>query len=443
MKYEDEIVRENNEAHNIILSQIKPGSKVLEFGPAGGRMTKILQEEYHCRVFIVEYEQEAYNRAIRFAVAGLCDDIENLKWKSIWQNEMFDYIIFADVLEHLKSPYTVLNETVELLKDDGIVLISIPNIAHNDVLAKMYFNHFDYTDIGILDATHLHFWAEENLDEFEKNTEYKLLNVFYKTVPTRTTEQFRAFDSVLPEELSSLFYTRVNGEVYQFILKLQKKDFIKKVELKIPDKIYGHIQGRIYFDRGDGFHQEDSKTVAAYWVNSDQFELNFEIKLERDVKAIRYDPLEGQACIINSVEFKQEGKEVEVPIQNNGVVDIDGKIFLNSSDPQVIFLINNMKNICLKVNFSISKKTLCHFIELYNCQRNLKNERLICELKKNRDSVSELKIINENLNLIKQENEKNKMELIATKQENKKNEMELMRLNKNFFIRIQKKLHLL
>lgn len=428
MKYEDQIVRENNEAHNIILSQIKPGSKVLEFGPAGGRMTKILQEEYHCRVFIVEYEQEAYNRAIRFAEAGLCDDIENLKWKSIWQNEMFDYIIFADVLEHLKSPYTVLNETVELLKDDGIVLISIPNIAHNDVLAKIYFNHFDYTDIGILDATHLHFWAEENLNEFEKNTEYKLLNVFYKTVPTRTTEQFRAFDSVLPEELSSLLYTRVNGEVYQFILKLQKKDFIKKVELKIPDKIYGYISGRIYFDRGDGFHQEDSKTVVAYRVEEDQFELDLELKLEEDVKAIRYDPLEGQACIINSIRFRQEGKVIEGLLQSDGLVSNDGKIFLNNSDPHFIFLINNLGNIFLKVNFSISKKAVCHFIELYNYQRNLEKEKLIGEIRKNNDLNDKLESISRELNILRQENEKNKIEL--------------KQLNRNLFVRIQKKLHL-
>ena len=37
MKYEEVIEKGANEAHNIILEQIRPGSKVLEFGSAGGR----------------------------------------------------------------------------------------------------------------------------------------------------------------------------------------------------------------------------------------------------------------------------------------------------------------------------------------------------------------------------------------------------------------------
>ena len=50
--------------------------------------------------------------------------IENLQSK-----RKFDHIIFADVLEHLYDPYKVLKESVALLKDDGTILISIPNIS--------------------------------------------------------------------------------------------------------------------------------------------------------------------------------------------------------------------------------------------------------------------------------------------------------------------------
>ena len=52
------------------------------------------------------------------------------------------------------------------MKEDGEILVSIPNIGHNDILVKLFQNRFDYTSIGLLDNTHIHFWGEENLDTF-------------------------------------------------------------------------------------------------------------------------------------------------------------------------------------------------------------------------------------------------------------------------------------
>ncbi len=47
--------------------------------------------------------------------------------KEIPKNVLFDIIIYADVLEHLENPENFLKEHSKLLKDDGIILGSIPN----------------------------------------------------------------------------------------------------------------------------------------------------------------------------------------------------------------------------------------------------------------------------------------------------------------------------
>jgi len=44
----------------------------------------------------------------------------------------FDVAVFGDVLEHLRDPWKVLEET-QLLKSEGYVVASIPNIAHGVV----------------------------------------------------------------------------------------------------------------------------------------------------------------------------------------------------------------------------------------------------------------------------------------------------------------------
>jgi len=70
----------------------------------------------------------------------------------------FDYVIFADVLEHLRDPLEVLKRTKKYLNENGSVLISVPNIAHNAVIhgAKIASNVLigigaiilDHTEIG-------------------------------------------------------------------------------------------------------------------------------------------------------------------------------------------------------------------------------------------------------------------------------------------------------
>lgn len=47
--------------------------------------------------------------------------------KEIPKDILFDIIIYADVLEHLENPNSFLKQHFNLLKDDGIILGSIPN----------------------------------------------------------------------------------------------------------------------------------------------------------------------------------------------------------------------------------------------------------------------------------------------------------------------------
>lgn len=54
-----------------------------------------------------------------------------------YQEEYFDYIILADVLEHLENPWRALENIKAYLKPGGQVLASIPNILHFSVLRNL------------------------------------------------------------------------------------------------------------------------------------------------------------------------------------------------------------------------------------------------------------------------------------------------------------------
>lgn len=115
MKYNEPLVIKENDSLSILLKYIRHYSKVLEFGCANGRITKYMAEQLNCEVSIVEYEKEAYQDAVKFVADGLYTDIMQFEWCKYFQSS-FDYIIFADVLEHLANPKEVLIKTHKLLK---------------------------------------------------------------------------------------------------------------------------------------------------------------------------------------------------------------------------------------------------------------------------------------------------------------------------------------
>ncbi len=78
----------------------------------------------------------------------------------------FDAIIFADVLEHLADPWTVLRRSVRLLGPSGCVIASIPNIRHMSSIYNLAIRgYWPYRDRGIHDRTHLRFFTRRNIVE--------------------------------------------------------------------------------------------------------------------------------------------------------------------------------------------------------------------------------------------------------------------------------------
>ena len=68
-------------------------------------------------------------------------------------------MLLLDVLEHLKSPETILDQCHDVLAAGGLAVISLPNVANITVRLSLLFGRFRYTDRGILDRTHLRFFT--------------------------------------------------------------------------------------------------------------------------------------------------------------------------------------------------------------------------------------------------------------------------------------------
>ena len=221
-KYDFEINEINpNTVHGMILSQIKPESFVLECGCATGYMTKFMKQKLMCDVSIIEIDKEAFEKAKKYAADWFLGDLNDDKWFNYYEYEgRFDYILFADVLEHLKDPLETLKMAKRLLSYKGKIIISIPNICHNDILVRMFYNHFNYSALGLLDNTHIHFWGGNDLAAFAEQAGLKITNVQALAVPTQHTEQ--RYPGEIDTALLELLKKREFGEVYQYVFTCEE-----------------------------------------------------------------------------------------------------------------------------------------------------------------------------------------------------------------------------
>lgn len=219
-----------------IIKNIRRESTVLECGCASGYMTKHLKEELDCRVYIVEYDPEGYEQAIAYAEDGVCGDLMDFEWVEKFRDIRFDYVVFADVLEHLLNPQKVLSEAANMIKEEGTIFISIPNVGHNDIVSKLINGCWDYTKFGLLDDSHIHFWGAENLENLAKNSGLAIILKDYTMFGTGCTEQYAAIEYQVTLQIQAILDCRPYGEVYQFVLGLQKEDYVKRHNIVCKDK---------------------------------------------------------------------------------------------------------------------------------------------------------------------------------------------------------------
>ena len=154
------------------------GKSILELGAGGGytlaHAKSIGKAAYVAGVELMQLEGTAQHNPLldEFHIGDLSNGVPELKCKA------FDILLCPDVLEHLVNPWDVLRNWSVYLKPGGRLLISIPNIREISVLWKIAVRgDFEYTPDGILDHTHLRFFARRNAKGLPDPSQYEQIHV--------------------------------------------------------------------------------------------------------------------------------------------------------------------------------------------------------------------------------------------------------------------------
>jgi methionine biosynthesis protein MetW len=140
-------------AHEVILRNVPPGTRVLDVGCASGYIGEVLSAR-GCRVWGIDRDTAALSVAARSYEGVLDVDLEECE-DLPWPERFFDVVLAADVVEHLRDPQRALRLLERYVGDR--IIISVPNVAHASVRFPLFLGRFAYRRTGILDETHLRF----------------------------------------------------------------------------------------------------------------------------------------------------------------------------------------------------------------------------------------------------------------------------------------------
>ncbi len=147
----------------LMRERARPGAAVLDLGCGRGRLgAELRQLGYH--VTGVESETVAFAAAQAVLDEAINFDLTDFAAAdAALGGRRFDWIIAADVLEHLAEPLAALRHYRRFLADRGRIIISVPNVVVWYIRLRILAGRFDYAGSGVMDRRHLRFFTRRTI----------------------------------------------------------------------------------------------------------------------------------------------------------------------------------------------------------------------------------------------------------------------------------------
>jgi 2-polyprenyl-3-methyl-5-hydroxy-6-metoxy-1,4-benzoquinol methylase len=169
-----------------VIKEKKDVKKILDVGCGYGLLSKELKKTYpKLDLYGIEHAKETSHSSQKILklLQYNIEDIALIRRKL--KTQKFDIIIFSDVLEHLYDPVGIIKSYQSLLKEDGIIVVTVPNIANIFNRIALLFGFFNYSETGVMDKTHIRFFNRKNLKQLAKESNLKIVSEKYDSIIVR------------------------------------------------------------------------------------------------------------------------------------------------------------------------------------------------------------------------------------------------------------------
>ncbi|MBD2604846.1 methyltransferase domain-containing protein [Scytonema hofmannii FACHB-248] len=289
---------------------IGDNQRVVDFGCATGYFAQLLKKK-GCIVTGVDINSDALKVAEQYCTEVIVADLDFVSVTEILPRQEFDVAVFGDVLEHLRNPWKILEETKQILKKDGYIVASIPNIAHGAIRLSLLEGRFEYTELGILDNTHLRFFTRKTVEELFERPGY-LVNI-----ADRTKIEIFSENSLIPQNKREQF----NSDTIKQIEEDEDADTLQFIIRADPWTIEGEYAA--ISDRDSKLLEESQHsqsqlqdTQAQFWERSQSQLQVTQIELERSQSQLQETQIElerSQSQLqVTQIELERSQSQLQV-----------------------------------------------------------------------------------------------------------------------------------
>jgi len=171
-------------SHRILMNLIRRfaarGGTLLDLGAAGGELGAAVRDHFDHTIGF-EYDADRLGQ-----LRGRFDHVVIADLETVTKLPgNVRAIVLADIIEHLRNSTTLLRLVKESLAPDGVLFLSVPNIANITVRIGLLLGIFEYRDRGILDFTHIRFFTMRTIRRELENAGFQILAVRGSSVPIR------------------------------------------------------------------------------------------------------------------------------------------------------------------------------------------------------------------------------------------------------------------
>lgn len=151
---------------------------ILDIGCGTGELGKHLKGKGAGEVCGIESSHIAALEAMQVLDSVIEGDVESIDLP--FEEGYFDCVVCADVLEHLLDPWSMVGKLRKLLKADGVIVASIPNVGFHRVVRGLIRGKWNYADAGVLDKSHLRFFTWRGMEALFQNNGFTIEKVHRK-----------------------------------------------------------------------------------------------------------------------------------------------------------------------------------------------------------------------------------------------------------------------
>jgi len=113
-------------SYGAIVENIYPCERLLDIGCGDGRVSELYKEKA-TKVYGIDISEKALSEASGRGIETSFQDLNQLPLG--FEDNYFNCVVLTDVVEHVINPLGLLKEVRRILKDDGRVIVTVPNFA--------------------------------------------------------------------------------------------------------------------------------------------------------------------------------------------------------------------------------------------------------------------------------------------------------------------------